>query len=126
MQNVFIKKGLDERFKRDEYPIYGYLKSEKLMPKKRVARKMDKYADLYYDLQTPGVLIASSDKFLFGQKRKLFKMENKDSIIYVPEGKSFADPDIIFGIQAEFVEEPLKTDQNEAKKLLLSKYGKNK
>ena len=58
----------------------------------------------------------------FGISKNKFK--NKYDIIYAPEGKSFSDKDTFYDIQAEYVEEAIKTDQNSARKMILSKYGR--
>ena len=60
-----------------------------------------------------------------GKNRELFRIKNADNIIYPPEGKSFfSDPELFYKVQAEFIDEALRTDQEQAKRLILQKYRK--
>ena len=116
--------GITNNLKEDEFQIYCYLKSEKTTPRKRTIKRISNYTDFYWNLQIPGLSFGPSDFFPFGKNREKFKQENKDKIIYPPEGKSFEDENTFFKVQAEFIEETLRTNQEQAKKLILQKYRK--
>ncbi len=47
-----------------------------------------------------------------------------DKIIYPPKGESFRNLDTFYRVQAEYVEESLRTNQEEAKVLVLQRYGR--
>ena len=108
----------------DKYPIICYLKSKKLDSRERTVKKMSKYADLYWDLQAPGNSFGPSDFFAFGKNRERFNKENENNIIYPPDGQSFTDNNVLLKVQAEFIDEAIRTNQEQAKRLILQKYGK--
>ena len=122
-QHLFLSYiGMKYKSTEDKYPIYCYLKSEKTDTIKRITKKMSRYADLYWDLQTPGYSFSPSDFFSFGTNRERFRIENENNIIYPLDGQSFIEDNTILKIQAEFIEEALRTNQEDAKKLILQRY----
>ena len=76
------------------------------------------------NLQQYGYSFGPSDKYSNGKNRERFRIENIDNIIYPPKGESFTNENVFFRIQSEFVEETLRTNQNEAKKKIIKKYGR--
>lgn len=110
--------------KRDKYPIYCFIESRDPIYSARTGKRIANYHDIYWDLQRRGNSITCSDSNENGQKREKFRIKNVDNIIYPPEGESFTNSETFYRIQTEYVEEALKTNQANAKKLLLQKYGK--
>ena len=114
----WIYEDLDD----DKYPIYCYVGFKKPLLYNMVGRK-NVYQDIYWSLQSKGLVVAApTDNVFNGNRREEFKKTH--DIIYAPKGKSFYDYDTFYGIQAEYIEEALRTNQEEAKKLILSKYGR--
>jgi len=115
------KKELEQ----DKYPIYCFLKSQEPIYSARTGAKICGFKDLYWNLQQPGYSFGPSDSTINGKNREAFKKKNIENIIYAPEGESFGNKEAFYKVQTEFVEETLKTNQGEAKKLILAKYGRN-
>ena len=108
--------------KKDKYPIYCYVGLKQPIVKNLIGKKAS-YYDIYWSLQRKGLVFASpNDLECYGTNREEFKKTH--DIIYTPEGKSFYDSNTFYEVQAEYVEEALRTNQEEAKKLILSKYGR--
>lgn len=124
-QQLFLRyMGIKNKSQEDKYPIICYLKSKELDSRERAVKGMSKYADLYWDLQTPGDSFGPSDFFVFGKNRERFNKENENDIIYPLDGESFTDDNTFLKVQAEFIDEALRTDQEQAKRLILQKYRK--
>ena len=124
-QQLFLRyMGIKNKSQEDKYPIICYLKSKELDSKERTVKRMSKYADLYWDLQAPGDSFGPSDFFAFGKNRERFNKENENDIIYPLDGESFTDDNTFLKVQAEFIDEALRTDQEQAKRLILQKYRK--
>ena len=122
-QQLFLRyMGIKNKSQEDKYPIICYLKSKELDSKERTVKGMSKYADLYWDLQAPGDSFGPSDFFAFGNNRERFNKENENDIIYPLDGESFTDDNTFLKVQAEFIDEALRTDQEQAKRLILQKY----
>lgn len=107
----------------DKYPIFCYVRSYE--PRRSVVTRkfLNRYDDLYYSIEFPGRGYLASDYTQVEINRKKFK--EKYDIIYIPGGITFQNQDLLYDIQAEYVEEAIKTNQETAKRLILSKYGKN-
>ena len=115
----------EELLKDDNYPIYCYLRSHEPIINCITGKRISDYEDTYWNLQQPGYSFGPSDKKENGKNRELFRIKNADNIIYPPEGKSFfSDPELFYKVQAEFVGEAIRTDQEQAKRLILQKYRK--
>ncbi len=114
-----------KELKQDKYPIYCFLKSVQPLYSTRTGKEINGYDDLYWNLQQCGYSFGPSDNKENGTKREEFIAKNIDNIIYPPKGKNFWDKETFYKVQTEFVEEALKTNQKEAKKLILAKYGRN-
>lgn len=110
--------------KKDNYPIYCFYKSERPVISCVTGKRLCDFTDQYLNLQQYGNSFGPSDKCSNGKNRERFRIENIDKIIYPPKGESFTNENVFFRIQSEFVEETLRTDQNEAKKMILKKYGR--
>lgn len=124
-QQLFLRyMGIKNKSQEDKYPIICYLKSKELDSRERAVKGMSKYADLYWDLQAPGDSFGPSDFFVFGKNRERFNKENENDIIYPLDGESFTDDNTFLKVQAEFIDEALRTDQEQAKRLILQKYRK--
>ena len=124
-QQLFLRyMGIKNKSQEDKYPIICYLKSKKLDSRERTVKRMSKYADLYWDLQAPGDSFGPSDFFAFGKNRERFNKENENDIIYPPDGQSFTDNNVLLKVQAEFIDEAIRTNQEQAKRLILQKYRK--
>ena len=122
-QQLFLRyMGIKNKSQEDKYPIICYLKSKELDSRERAVKGMSKYADLYWDLQAPGDSFGPSDFFAFGKNRERFNEENENDIIYPLDGESFTDDNTFLKVQAEFIDEALRTDQEQAKRLILQKY----
>ena len=122
-QQLFLKyMGIKNKSQEDKYPIICYLKSKELDSRERAVKGMSKYADLYWDLQAPGDSFGPSDFFAFGKNRERFNKENENDIIYPLDGENFTDDNTFLKVQAEFIDEALRTDQEQAKRLILQKY----
>ena len=122
-QQLFLRyMGIKNKSQEDKYPIICYLKSKELDSRERAVKGMSKYADLYWDLQAPGDSFGPSDFFAFGKNRERFNKENENDIIYPLDGESFTDDNTFLKVQAEFIDEALRTDQEQAKRLILQKY----
>ena len=124
-QQLFLRyMGIKNKSQEDKYPIICYLKSKELDSRERAVKGMSKYADLYCNLQAPDDLFGPSDFFAFGKNRERFNKENENDIIYPLDGESFTDYNTFLKVQAEFIDEALRTDQEQAKRLILQKYRK--
>lgn len=124
-QQLFLRyMGIKNKSQEDKYPIICYLKSKELDSRERTVKRMSKYADLYWDLQAPGDSFGPSDFFAFGKNRERFNKENENDIIYPPDGQSFTDNNVLLKVQAEFIDEAIRTNQEQAKRLILQKYRK--
>ena len=110
--------------KYDKYPIYCFYRSETPSYRGVSGKIMCGFDDLYWNLQRPGYSFGPSDSMVNGQNREIFRIKNTNNIIYPPKSESFANLETFYRIQTEFVEESLRTNQGEAKKLLLLKYGR--
>lgn len=110
--------------KYDKYPIYCFLKSEKPIYNRGSGKRLSGFDDLYWNLQRRGNSFGPSDFKANGKNREKFRIKNINNIIYPPENESFFDVETFYRIQTEFVEEALRTNQGEAKKLMLQKYGR--
>ena len=110
--------------KYDKYPIYCFYRSETSIYSVVSGKRMCGFDDLYWNLQRPGYSFGPSDSKVNGKNREIFRIKNTNSIIYPPESESFANLETFYRIQTEFVEESLRTNQGEAKKLMLQKYGR--
>ncbi len=113
----------EKALKEDQYPIYCFLQSEKPIYTAS-DKKMSDFKDLYWNLQKAGYSFGPSDSKENGKNRERFRMKNIDNIIYPPEGESFMNSQTFYKVQAEYVEETLRTNQREAKTLIIQKYGK--
>lgn len=111
-----------ESLKEDKYPIYCYIKSQGPIYSEARKKRISDYQDIYWNLQQPGHAIGPTDRYKNGKNRENFKKNN--NIIYAPEGKSFIDLKEFFKVQTEYVNEACNSSQEEATKLILSKYGK--
>ena len=110
--------------KYDKYPIYCFYKSETPIYSVVSGKRMCGFDDLYWNLQRPGYSFGPSDSKENGRNREIYRINNANNIIYPPEGESFENLDTFYRIQTEFVEKSLRTNQGEAKKLMLQKYGR--
>lgn len=115
----------DKELQKDEYPIYCFINSNDPIYSVRTHKRMNSYRDIYWNLQRPGKNIGPEDYSERGKNREYFKIKYQDNIIYPPKGKSFKDNDTFYLVQSEYVKEALNTNQEHAKKLILTKYGKN-
>ncbi len=115
----------DKALKNDKYPIYCFYKSQDPLYSCH-GNKLCNYEDLYWNLQEKGYSFGPSDLTKDGKNREKFRIKNINNIIYPPEGESFVDANTFYRIQAEFVEEALRTDQATAKQLIIQKYGRRK
>lgn len=122
LNNMTLIDWPDYILKKDKYPIYCFYKSQKPMTSIVTGKRLCDYTDLYINLQKPGYSFGPSDKYSKGNNRDKFRIENINNIIYPLEGESFADEKTFHRVQAEFVEEALRTNQEQAKKLILNKY----
>ena len=114
-----IKDNID-----DKHIIYCYLNSSKPARGKATGVRLSYYDDNYLNLQIRGYSFAISDRFSFGKKRERFKLVHQSDIIYPPEGKSFLhDRNLFCAVQAEYIRESINTNQDNAKRLIISKYG---
>ena len=109
----------------DEYPIYCFIRSQKPVYSARTGTRMCDFEDLYWNLQQPGYSFGPSDYEEGGTNREEFRKKNTKNIIYPLKGESFANEETFYKVQTEFVEEALRTNQSEAKKLIIAKYGRN-
>lgn len=110
----------EEDLIKDKYPLYCFIDFRVLACKDNYI-----YEDNYWSLQQADFTFGPVDNKKEGTKnREKFIMNNSDKIIYAPYGKSFKDKDTFYDIQSEYVEEALKTNQKNARKLILSKYGR--
>ena len=124
-QQLFLRyMGIKNKSQEDKYPIICYLKSKELDSRERTVKRMSKYADLYWDLQAPGDSFGPYDFFSFGKNRERFNKENENDIIYPPDGQSFTDNNVLLKVQAEFIDEAIRTNQEQAKRLIIQKYRK--
>ena len=97
---------------RDKYPIFCYLKTIDDVQVLLDGNKISNQLDIYYNLQQKGF------EYIKPSNIKLC------DVIYAPDGKSFMDDETFYSIQTEYVQTALESNQNEAKKLILSKYNK--
>ena len=107
----------EKQLKSDKYLIYCYISSI------AHSRGLPEYTDRYCSLQYWNKHFYVNDYVEWGKRRERFKNKNEDSIIYDPYDNNW-NRWTFSNIQTEFVEEALKTNQENAKKLILSKYGK--
>jgi len=125
LKNYMSKiKWTEKALEKDLYPIYCFYESQEPIYSARTGKKISDYVDLYWNFQQPGYSFGPSDSIENGNNRKKFIFENIDNIIYPPNGKSFANLDVFYKIQAEYVKEALSSDQVSAKKLIIKKYGR--
>ncbi len=121
----YISFYLNYILENDKYPIFCYLGSETPIVSPITGKKYRNYSDRYWSLQRSGYSFVVSDESEDGKNREEFRNKYADSIIYPPEGLNFLDcPWLFRRIRAEFTDEALRTNQGEAKKLVLEKYGR--
>ena len=114
-------ESLPSELNEDKYPIYCYVGFKE--PLKGIRGYIFHYDDLYWNLQQRGYIFAHpSDTSKNGKNREKFK--NTHDIIYAPEGKNFYDKEFFCKLQSEYMEVALEEGQEEARSMILSKYGR--
>ncbi len=132
----YEEKKVYGEFENNDNLLFKFLRNHENCPKWTMEELMkDKYLVLcnmfnvaeinaYCSLQDPLNHFWIGDNKKCDNKWEKFIESNKDKIIYAPNGKIFLYFGNVYSVQAEYVEEALKTNQENAKKLILSKYGR--